>query len=80
MATDKVSLGGVRVSPDVMKDLKYFHELNARRRGSTKNRITFSSWIEELLSGYISQAKKYKGNKDSIDLSAMNPDWGEFMK
>ena len=53
MATDKVKLSGVRVRQDVMADLKRLHETNARRRTSTGNRITFSSWIEEILVDYI---------------------------
>ena len=48
MATKKKLLRAY-VRPDVYDRLKDLHATEARRRSSTDNRITFSSWIEEIL-------------------------------
>ena len=67
MATKKISLGGVRVSPDVYEKLKEMHRRTARQRHSTGNRITFSSWIEELLADYIRDTVKFKRAIANLD-------------
>ena len=59
MATSKKFLG-VRVSPDILEKLKALHKTEARQRTSTGNRITFSSFIEELLADYIRETVRFK--------------------
>jgi len=53
MSTKKVSLGGVRISPDIYEKLKERHRKVARVRLRTGNKITFSSWVEELFGAYL---------------------------
>ncbi len=67
MSTDKVSLGGVRISPDILDRLKELYKTEARRRASTGNKITFSSWIEELLAYYASRQVIYRRAMDRFD-------------
>ena len=71
MATDKARLF-VRVSPDLRDRLKKLHLTDARTRHKTGNRITFSSWIEEILADYIGGIdahRKANDNPDSLDYS-----------
>ncbi len=72
MATNKIKLSGVRVSKDVHDRLKELHKTEARQRTSTGNRITFSSFIEELLADYVRDTTIFKramANLDKMDNS-----------
>lgn len=65
MATNKVKLSGVRVSPDILANLKRLHEKEARVRYRSKRRLTFSSWIEELLSDDIREIDNIRKEESS---------------
>ena len=72
MATNKICLGGVYVAKDVHDRLKELHKTEARYRHSTGNRITFSSFVEDLLSDYCRDREMVKhamANLDKMDNS-----------
>ena len=75
MATSKKFLG-VRVSPDLLANLKYIHSVEGREREKTGNKISFSSWVEEILGTYsyeriveIKAIAKMKAKPEEVDWS-----------
>ena len=72
MATNKKLLG-VRVSLDLLDDLKRLHMKEARVRYRSKRRLTFSSWVEEVLGDYVRVT-------DDVRKEEANPstEWPEF--
>ena len=62
----------VMIAKDVHDRLKELHGTEARQRTSTGNKITFSSFVEELLADYVRETVRFKramANLDKMDNS-----------